>query len=336
MSGLNAPNTAAHCPLCGDDNHCAVERGTGIGQCWCATAPIGRAALAAVPIHQRRRACLCPSCGRAVDPGQTSDQPGRTPNVKGNAISGAGYLLQGASMLTHPRLRLFVLIPLAVNITIFASLIGAAYAYLNSRMDHWLSYIPQWLDFLQWIIWPVIALVFSLVTGYTFTALALIIASPFNSLLAEKAEELVTGREVEGLEGIGAALMEVPRGIVRELAKLIYYVPMALFVLIVSFIPALNAVAPVLWFLLGAWMMSIQFVDYPMDNHRYRFGDVKEAVRSRRLSSLGFGGMVALGAAIPVLNFFVVPSAVVGATLLWCRELAPGSGHAAPGNSGRG
>ncbi|WP_116368548.1 sulfate transporter CysZ [Parahaliea mediterranea] len=243
--------------------------------------------------------------------------------MKGNAIQGAGYLIEGARLLTHPRLRLFVLIPLVVNVLIFASLLGVAYAYLASHMDYWLGFIPDWLSFLEWIIWPLIGLVFSLATGYTFTALALLIASPFNSLLAEKAEELITGREVEGLEGIGPALMEVPRGIVRELAKLLYYVPMALFVLVLSFIPAVNALAPLLWFLLGAWMMSIQFVDYPMDNHRLSFGDVKEAVRSRRLSSMGFGGLVALGAAIPVVNFFVVPSAVVGATLLWCRELAP-------------
>ena len=99
---------------------------------------------------------------------------------------------------------------------------------------------------------------------------------------------------------------------------------MAVFVLILSFIPVLNVVAPVLWFLLGAWMMSIQFVDYPMDNHQLSFTDVKEAVRSRRLSSMGFGGVVALCTGIPIVNFFVVPAAVVGATLLWCEELGAG------------
>jgi CysZ protein len=150
---------------------------------------------------------------------------------------------------------------------------------------------------------------------------ALIIASPFNALLAEKAEELVTGRPVDALEGLGAALLALPRGMLRELSKLLYYVPMAIFVLVVSFIPGINAVAPVLWFLLGAWMMSIQFVDYPMDNHQLSFADVKEAVRSRRLSTMGFGGLVALCTGIPIVNFFVVPAAVVGATLLWCEEL---------------
>jgi CysZ protein len=70
-----------------------------------------------------------------------------------------------------------------------------------------------------------------------------------------------------------------------------------------------------------------------MDNHRLDFKEVKLAAQERRLSSLGFGGLVALCASIPLVNFFVMPSAVVGATLLWCEELQGGQ----PGYSrGRG
>jgi CysZ protein len=241
--------------------------------------------------------------------------------LKGNVVGGVGYLLDGAKMLGHPSLRLFVLVPLTINILIFGTLIGDGFSYLTEFMDSWLSWIPDWLGFIEWILWPLIGITFSLITGYLFTAVALIIASPFNGLLAEKAEELVTGKPVSGPEGLANALMLVPRGIIRELAKLMYYVPMAAFVLLITFIPGLNAIAPLLWFLLGAWMMSIQFVDYPMDNHQLSFADVKEAVRSRRLSSMGFGGVVALCTGIPIVNFFVVPAAVVGATLLWCEEL---------------
>jgi CysZ protein len=244
-------------------------------------------------------------------------------SLKGNVVNGVNYLVRGARMLTHPSLRLFVVIPLLVNIVIFGSLIWVTFSYLGGLMASLLAVIPAWLEFIEWILWPLIGLTVGLITGYAFTAVALIIASPFNGLLAEKAEELATGRPVDALEGLGAALMAVPRGILREIAKLLYYVPMALLVLLVSFIPGLNALAPVLWFLLGAWMMSIQYVDYPMDNHRLGFRDVKEAVRRRRLSSMGFGGAVALCSGIPLVNFFVMPSAVVGATLLWCEELAP-------------
>ena len=254
--------------------------------------------------------------------------------MQGNLLYGADCAFRGAKLLSHPKLRAFVIVPLLVNVIIFGSLISWGLSHLIAWVESWMAWIPEWLSFLEWILWPLIGIAVALVTGYAFTAVALIIASPFNALLAEKAEELVTGKPVAGLEGLGAALMSVPRGIFREIAKLIYYVPMALLVLILSFVPAINAAAPALWFLLGAWMMSLQFVDYPMDNHQKSFKDVRLAVGDRRLSSLGFGGVVAACASIPVVNFFIVPAAVVGATILYVEELAPG---AAPrGHSGAG
>lgn len=238
--------------------------------------------------------------------------------MKGSLTHGANYLARGARMLSHPTLRPFVLIPLAVNILIFGSLLGVGFSLIDDLIDKMLSYIPQWLSFIEWILWPLIVLSAGLITGYLFTTVALVIASPFNSLLAEKAEELITGRAVDALEGLGPALLAIPKGVLREVSKLLYYVPMAIVVLLLSFIPGVGAAA---WLFLGAWMMSVQFVDYPMDNHQRSFAEVKEAVRSRRLSSLGFGGAVAMCTVIPVVNFFVVPAAVVGATLLWCEEL---------------
>lgn len=241
--------------------------------------------------------------------------------MEGDPVYGAGCLVRGGKMLTHPKLRPFVIVPLMINIIIFGSLIGWGLTNLIEWVNSWMALLPDWLSFLEWILWPLIGIAVALVTGYLFTAVALLIASPFNALLAEKAEELITGKPVEGLEGLGAALLSVPRGIFREIAKLLYYIPMAVFVLIVSFIPAVNFAAPFLWFLLGAWMMSLQFVDYPMDNHQQSFKEVRLATADRRLSSLGFGGLVAACASIPIVNFFVVPAAVVGATILYVEEL---------------
>jgi len=240
--------------------------------------------------------------------------------VAGDFSRGAAYLVRGARMLGQPALRPFVLVPLVANFLIFGGLLVIGFSYVTDLMAWMDALLPEWLDFLQWILWPLIVLTALLISGYLFTSVALLIASPFNGLLAEKAEELVTGKPVAGPEGLGAALMLVPRGILRELLKLLYYIPMALLVAVLSFV--ISPLAPVLWFLLGAWMMSITFVDYPMDNHQRGFNDVKASVRSRRLSSMGFGGLVALCAGVPLLNFIVVPAAVVGATLFYCEELA--------------
>lgn len=239
--------------------------------------------------------------------------------MRGNIVGGAGYLLRGAKMLKHPRLIPFVAVPLLINILIFASLIAYTLSAISGTLSGWMSIIPGWLSFLNWLIWPIIIIGMALVSGYLFTALAILIASPFNALLAEKAEELITGQPVAGLEGFVGALKGFPRALLRELSKFLYYLPLLLLVFVLSWV--VNVLAPILWFILGAWMMSVQYVDYFMDNHVLSFAQVKQALRERRLSSLGFGGLVALVSGIPVLNFFVIPAAVVGATIYWCEEL---------------
>lgn len=241
--------------------------------------------------------------------------------MNGSISNGVGYFMRGAGLLKHPRLRPFVLIPLTINILIFGALIGWSISWVNETMGSIIGWLPGWLEWLTWLIWPLVGVTLALVTGYLFTAVAIIIASPFNGLLAEKAEEVLTGQEVQGPETIGQAFMIFPRAIGRELVKFAYYLPLLLVVLIVSWIPPFNLVAPLLWFMFGAWMMAVQYVDYPMDNHATPFADLKEVLRERRLSSLGFGGVVALVAGIPILNFFVVPAAVCGATVYWCDEL---------------
>ena len=241
--------------------------------------------------------------------------------MRPSASRGVRYFLRGLDLLQHPRLRPFVIIPLTVNVVIFAVMIYYSIDLISSTMAGWMSAIPDWLAWLGWLIWPLLIIALALLSGYLFSALAILIASPFNGLLAEKAEEIVTGEEVAGPESIAAAFMIFPRALSRELVKFAYYLPLLLGVFILSLIPPVSAIAPLLWFLFGAWMMAVQYVDYPMDNHRLGFNEVKQALRANHMTSLGFGGVVALITGIPLINFFVVPAAVCGATMFWCEEL---------------
>ena len=111
-----------------------------------------------------------------------------------NITTGADYVIRGAKLLPHKSLRLFVVIPLLVNIVIFGSLIGLGYSLLDEQINQLMGWVPDWLDFIEWILWPLITVAFALMTGYLFTALALIIASPFNALLAEKSRRVNHGK----------------------------------------------------------------------------------------------------------------------------------------------
>ena len=116
-------------------------------------------------------------------------------------------------------------------------------------------------------------------------------------------------------------LLSFPKSIGRELTKLPYYIPLALVVLVISFIPLINTVAPLLWFLLGSWMMAIQYCDYPMDNHHASFAATKQRITLTGLTSCGFGAGVMLTTMIPLVNLMIMPAAVCGATAYWVKEI---------------
>ena len=105
-----------------------------------------------------------------------------------------------------------------------------------------------------------------------------------------------------------------------ELRKLLYFMLRAIPLLILLLIPLVNVAASVLWVLFSAWMMTVQYIDYPMANHRLFFKDQRARLRRRPVLAWSFGGVVMLCTMIPVLNFFVMPAAVAGATSLWVNE----------------
>ncbi len=101
--------------------------------------------------------------------------------------------------------------------------------------------------------------------------------------------------------GVAELLKDVPRMIKREFVRIGYYLPRAIGLLILFFIPGIGqTVAPVLWFLFGAWMMSIQYCDYPFDNHRVGFNEMKQALAKERMRNVQFGGVISLLMMVPL------------------------------------
>ena len=88
-----------------------------------------------------------------------------------------------------------------------------------------------------------------------------------------------------------------------------------------------NIISPILWVVFGAWLLSLEYFDYPMGNHDLVFAEEKRRLGARRGIALGFGGGVMVLTSIPVINFITMPVAVAGATLLWVEHLQNGDGN---------
>lgn len=232
-------------------------------------------------------------------------------------VSGIHYFAQGWQLISRPGIRRFVILPLLVNIL----LMGGAFWWLFNRIGDWvpqlMSYVPDWLQWLSYLLWPVMVISVLLVFSYLFSTLANFIAAPFNGLLAEQLEASLTGKPLPDT-GILGIMKDLPRIMAREWRKLAYYLPRALVLLLLYLVPGVGqTLAPVLWFLFSAWMLSIQYCDYPFDNHKVSFQHMRSALRQDKVDNLQFGALVSLFTMIPLLNLVIMPVAVCGATSMW-------------------
>ncbi|STM10168.1 putative sulfate transport protein [Escherichia coli] len=133
--------------------------------------------------------------------------------------SGFYYFAQGWKLVSQPGIRRFVILPLLVNIL----LMGGAFWWLFTQLDVWIptlmSYVPDWLQWLSYLLWPLAVISVLLVFGYFFSTIANWIAAPFNGLLAEQLEARLTGATPPDT-GIFGIMKDVPRIMKTRMAKI--------------------------------------------------------------------------------------------------------------------
>src|SRR5476649_717542 len=157
-----------------------------------------------------------------------------------SVLSGPDYLREGLRLVLSPGLRVFVLVPLAINLILFVGLIYLAGHQFSLWVDAFMPTLPSWLSFLNYILWPLFVALVVLMVFFTFTMIANVIAAPFNSFLAEKVEVVVRGTDDFPSFSWGELIEMIPRTLAREMRKLGYFLPRAIGLFILSFIPVVR------------------------------------------------------------------------------------------------
>lgn len=223
-----------------------------------------------------------------------------------NPALAVSYLFKGLKLLTSPQLRTFLLIPILINMVLYSAALMLGYYYISDLIN---QFIPGWLQWLSWILWPLFFISFFIAGFFTFTILANLLAAPFYGKLSAKTLAIITGQNSASAE------QPLTKVMLAEVKRAGYLLSRALPLLILSFIPGINVLAPFLWVLFGAWGMALEYMAYPLENEGVLFSEQKQLVKSIRLGALSFGGVAAMGLTIPVLNIIVAPAAVIGATI---------------------
>ncbi|MDH5517884.1 MAG: sulfate transporter CysZ [Gammaproteobacteria bacterium] len=218
-------------------------------------------------------------------------------------------VFKSITILFKPELRRYVVLPLLINVSLFSFTLYYIFSGFSNWMD---SLLPAWLDWLNWIILPLFSLTILISVFYSFTIIGNIIAAPFNSLLSEKYQQLLTGHiETDDDESI---IQLLSRTLSAELKKLSYIILWLIPLLIITVIPFINLISPFLWIVFAIWMLSLEYLDYPMANHNLRFPQVRQTAHQQKSMTLGLGSGLFILTSIPLLNFIAIPAGVIAAT----------------------
>ncbi|MBF0422640.1 MAG: sulfate transporter CysZ [Magnetococcales bacterium] len=228
-------------------------------------------------------------------------------------VRGAFYFFQGLRLVFQPGLRRFVFIPLLVNSILFALGVWYGVGRVQAMLGWAATFLPTWLHWLNWLLGPFFILSMVLVFFSMFTAVANLLASPFNSRLSAEVEGAITGVK---------PLSEDPGHVIfNEIEKIFYFSKWLVWFFILFFVPIANTLLAPLWFVFSAWMLAVEYGDYPMANHGLDGRAVRRHLRRHWPVSLGFGAAILVTMMVPLLNCLVMPAAVAGATLFWLKTI---------------
>lgn len=230
-------------------------------------------------------------------------------------IQGTSYFIRAIRHLVTPGLKRFIVFPILFNFILFSALFYFIHHYIVEQAYLYVEKLPAWMSFLSQVFLILSLISFFLIFLSMFTVIFNLIAAPFNGLLAEKAQILLYQRTIPNLSFIQIAL----RSIKRQGQFLAYFFPRFIGMCLLFFVPFIQPVYPFLWFLFNAWMLSVQYQDFALDNNLVSFPDMKNQIHQNKLQTLGFGSIINLMSFMPVLNILTMPVAVMGGVIYCCE-----------------
>ncbi len=250
------------------------------------------------------------------------------PSMLNTPIASPAVILEGLKLLGHADIRWLVIIPTLLNLILFSAATWLAAAWVSDWLNFLIASVPEWLEWLVWIIWLLFVLLALVVYSFTFTLFANLIGSPFYGIIAERVIALERDVIDETPTSTSALLATAWGSFCRELQIIAYMLPrtlgIALLTVMISFVPVINILAPLIAGSWAAWSLALQYMDYPGDSDKLSFAEVRQRAGRQRLLSLSFGLSALVAAAIPLVNLLLLPATVIGGTLLWCREYTEG------------
>lgn len=243
---------------------------------------------------------------------------------------GFRYLIRGFTFLkSNPKLWGWAIIPTIINLLLLAVMLGVfvhyygeLYGWLSSHLGlgGWEDPTAWWQTIINGILWVInlllqifvvlLSLIILLVISY---AASFIVAGPFNDMLSEHVETLVTGVEAPPFT-IKKFLSDLWRTIKVESLKAVILLSIPVVLFVFSFIPVVGGpIYLTLTFIFGAWDLGFSYADLPFGRKARPFSVRWQFAKDNRWALIGLGS----GFIIPFFALVFAAPMVVGGTLLY-------------------
>jgi CysZ protein len=229
-------------------------------------------------------------------------------------VRGASLAFRGFGMLFGNR-ALFglAMVPAALSAIGIVAVVVSAFAWGPDLLQRVWARPDAW--YVVWLWYVALSAMVATVALIGMVSLPPLLAAPFQEPISARAEKVIAGEDTGRERPLAQGLVVAVADQVRKVALLLTGYAL---LLVVWIIPVAGTV---LWSVL-AWLWTAlwcaaEYVDVPMGRHRYRFAQTRGVLRERLGLALGFGGAVSVMLMVPLVNFLVVPAAVVGGTALF-------------------
>ncbi|MEU8692344.1 EI24 domain-containing protein [Streptomyces sp. NPDC048665] len=261
---------------------------------------------------------------------------------------GFGYLLRGQRWAgRHGRQYRFGLLPGLLTLVLYAAALVAlavwgedAVTWATPFADHWSS---PWQGLFRGFLTAVLFALGLLLAVLTFTAVTLLVGQPFYESLSEKADADVSpdGTAPRSDLPLWRELWISGRDSLRVLVRAGLWGVLLFALGLLPFVG--QTVVPVLGFFVTGFFLTEELAAVALQRRGVELRARLALLRSRKTLVWGFGTPLGLAFLVPFAAVFLMPGAVVGATLL-ARDLlgeeteeggAGGAGTEGPAPDGR-
>lgn len=229
-----------------------------------------------------------------------------------------------------PGLIYAILFFLGIYLFMKSSNSAIGYMLLKSGLKEWMERMESsWLSFLLIFGQLVLQLVLLLFYFSLFKYLFLIIGSPLFAYLSEKTESIIEGKDFPF--SLKQLMKDILRGIRLALRNMLWQTVYTVSILVLSFVPLVGWVTPLLALLIECYYLGFSMLDYSCERNKLSTAQSILFIGRHKGLAIGNGIIFYMMHIVPFAGWILAPSyAVIAATISLYN--AKNAGITAPAN----